>query len=51
MTQGVAKGAVNSSNGRLVKGQQCQTIIRSGRYVLILSEINISFMLVIKFVK
>ena len=33
MTQGVAEGAVNNSTGRLVKGRQCQTIIRSGRYV------------------
>ena len=33
VTQGVAEGVVNSSTGRLVKGMQCQTIIRSGRYV------------------
>ena len=47
----VTQGVVNSSTGRLVKGRQCQIIIRSGRYVLALSEINISFTLVIKFVK
>ena len=33
VTQGVAEGVVNNSTGLLVKGRQCQTIIRSGRYV------------------
>ena len=47
MTQGVAEGAVNNSTGRLVKGQQCQTFIRSGRcFSLALSEIIVK-----KFVK
>ena len=30
MTRGVAEGAVNNSTGHLVKGRQCQPIIRSG---------------------
>ena len=54
MTQGVAEGAVNTSTGRLVKGQTMPDYhsFWSLCFSLALSEINISFTLVIKkFVK